>query len=136
MPRHITVEELKQKVGKTWLMLNYTIGKELLGRFAAAVGDVSSRWQTEVPPALLATVGLGQVSEQLVAMSCAVLHGGTEMEYFSKVNVGDTITVVVGVESVREHASNTFVQLKIEQYIQRDVLVVRCKQLIALRSIA
>ncbi|MCL2281153.1 MAG: MaoC family dehydratase N-terminal domain-containing protein [Dehalococcoidia bacterium] len=135
MMQHITIEELKQKAGQTWLVMDYPIERELLKRFTSAVGDTNPRWQDNVPPSLLFTIGLEQVSERLVPLSQAVLHGSTEIEYIAKVKVGDNITVVADVEDVRERPPFTFLGLKIEQHNQNGTLVVRCKQMIVLRSL-
>jgi len=135
MMQHITIEYLRQKVGQTWLAFDYTIERELLLRFAEVLGDCSSRWQTEVPPSLLCTIGLSQVSECLTSLPQAVLHGSTEIECFSQVSVGDSLKVVIEVDAVRERPPFTFIKLKIAQHNQNGVPVACCKQLIALRSV-
>ncbi|MCL2706938.1 MAG: MaoC family dehydratase N-terminal domain-containing protein [Dehalococcoidia bacterium] len=117
-------------------MIDYSIESSGLRRFASAVGDLDSRWRTMAPPALLLTLGLEQVSERLADLPQAVLHGSTEMECLDHVNVGDRVTVEVMVDAVREHQSLTCISLIIELRNQNSVLVMRCKQLVALRCVS
>ena len=130
------VEELKQKVGQHWLAFDFPVERELLSRFAEVLGDDNARWQAEAPPSLLCTIGLEQISKSLISLPQAVLHGSTEIECFSKVSVGDNLKVAIGVDAVRERPPFTFIKLKITHHNQNGVLVVCCKQTIALRSVA
>jgi hypothetical protein len=135
MKQRITIEELKQRIGQIWLTLNYPMECGLLRRFAEAVGDDNRRWQTEVPPSLLFTIGLEQVCERLLALPKTVLHESGEIECFAQAKLGDNIAVVIEVEDVRERLPFTFISLEMEQHNQNSMLVARCKQLVVLRSI-
>ncbi|MCL1885227.1 MAG: MaoC family dehydratase N-terminal domain-containing protein [Dehalococcoidia bacterium] len=134
MVQCFTIEKLKQKTGHVWLTRDYTAERERIKRFVEVVGGDTPLWQEEVPPSWLLAISLEQVCEQLAALPQAALHGSCAIELFAPVKVGDIVTVVVKVSSVRERQQATFVILEIEQHNQSGVMLARCKQVIVLRS--
>lgn len=137
MTQQLTIEDLKKQAGHSWLTLTYPIERGLVQHFVEAVGDENPCWRgkkPEAPPALLLTIGFERVISMLLSLPEAVLHGSTELECFESVKVGDVITVSARVSSVRERPPMTFINLELEQYNQKGVMVARCKQLAILRG--
>jgi hypothetical protein len=137
MTEQLSIELLHQNIGQTWLTLSYPIERGMVQRFVEAVGDDNLRWQgknPEAPPALLLTIGFERVVAMLLTLPEVVLHGSTEFECFKPVKVGDVITVIAKISSLRERPPITFINLELELYNQQGLLAARCKQLALLRS--
>lgn len=136
----LTIDDLKEKAGKPWLKLSYTIERDMVRKYLEAVGDCNPRWLregTEVPPTLLATLGFECAISALLGLSSAVLHGSTDLEIASPVKVGDTITVTAMIAAIRERqmsgANVAFVTLQKDYTNQRGEQVANCKQLAIIR---
>ena len=137
MTKPLTLEDLKQKVGQPWLKLEYLIESGMVSRFVAAIGDCNPRWQgkkAEAPPTLLATLGFECAISALLGLSAVVLHGSTDLELFSPVRVGDTITVTASIAALRERQSMAFITLQKDYTNQRGEKVAACKQLAIVRQ--
>lgn len=129
----IKIHELKDKSGYELPALVFEIDKTLISRFAAAVGDASSRWHTEAPPSLIPALGFDRVYELLASSDeVAVLHGATEVEFFQSVSLGDTVTMKAKIASARERVSAgktmVFVNVDAAYSNQLNQPVATCRQ--------
>ena len=129
----IPIHELKDKAGYELPALVFEIDKTLVGRFAAAVGDDSPRWHTEAPPSLIPALGFDRVYELLASSDeVAVLHGATEVEFFQRVSLGDTVTMKAKIASARERISagktTIFVNVEVAYSNQLNQPVAACRQ--------
>jgi hypothetical protein len=136
-----TLEDLKEKIGKAWLKLDYSIDGSMVRKYTEAVGDCNPRWQgrnAEVPPSLLATLGFECAISALLGLSAAVLHGSTELEALAPVRIGDIITVEASIAAIREREMSgvkmVFITLLKEYSNQRLEKVASCKQLAIVRQ--
>ncbi len=140
MTEPLTIEDLKAKVGKPWLRLEYPIESVMVRKYLEAIGDCNPHWlgkSAEMPPSMIATLGFECAISALLGLSSAVLHGSTELEVFLPVIVGDTITVEASIAALRERemAGNkmAFITLQKEYTNQRGEKVASCKQLAIVR---
>jgi len=137
----LTIDDLKQKIGKPWLKLEYPVESGMVRKYADAVGDCNTRWQgavAEMPPPMIATLGFECAISALLGLSSAVLHGSTDLEVFAPVKVGDTITVTAVIAAIRERQMSgtnmAFITLQKEYTNQRCEKVASCKQLAMVRQ--
>jgi acyl dehydratase len=129
----IPITELKGKAGYELPPLMFDIERGLVNKFAAAVGDLNSRWETEAPPSLIPALGFDQVYEILAsAETVAVLHGATDVEFIKPVNIGDTIVMKAVISSARERRTENgitvFVNFNISYINQEAAVVANCRQ--------
>jgi hypothetical protein len=136
----LTLDDLKQKVGKPWLSLKYDIERGMVARFTQAVGDVNPRWQgkeAQAPPALLATLGFETAISALLGLDAIVLHGSTDLELYGQVRVGDTINVDASISALRERQTAAglvaFITLQKDYTNQDGAHVAMCRQLAIVR---
>jgi len=142
-----SVEGLKDKIGVEWEAGVYEIEPGMIRRFAQAIGDPNPLWQDEeharkseyggiiAPPTFVVTIGLEQIGQVLASdPSVTVLHGGTELECYQPIMVGDTVTVTIKIADIRERqgkmGKTAFVTFDFTYKNQRQELVARCRQMI------
>ena len=113
---------------------------------ARAIGDPNPLWQDEEyaretryegiigPPLYLIDAGLVKFVDQLLEMECpleANINGGTEIEYYMPMKVGDTITTVAKLADVKEKAGKSgpllFLMVEVTYTNQRGELVATCR---------
>ena len=139
-------EELRNKIGVESEPEEYEIEKGMIQRFAQAIDDSNPLWQDEeharkssygaiiAPPTLMPIIGFEQSQHILASVSSeAVLHGGTELECYQPVRVGDTITVTNKPVDLRERQRGkmgkmVFMTLERTYKNQSQELVGKCRQ--------
>jgi hypothetical protein len=134
--RNLDIDELKSRLGTELWVVEFEIEKGMIRRFVQAVDDPSPRWQVEVPPTLVLTVGIDQIQQWQASAfpSATLLHGSTELECYQPVKVGDVIKASIAVADVRERpgkmGKTLFITLEISYTNQRHQPVARSRQLV------
>jgi acyl dehydratase len=116
-------------------------------RFAQAIGDPNPLWQDEeyaaktqyggiiAPPQFLIDAGLVKLVDRLVEMcpDKANINGGTELEFYRPMKVGDTITTVAKLSEVKQRTGKSgvmlFLTVEVTYTNQKGELVARCRNL-------
>ena len=142
------IDRLKSKIGVEWEPREYEIEREMIRRFARAVGDPNPLWQDEeharasqhggiiAPPTFILAIGFEQFVEDLMSLTPfgTVLMGGTELECYQPVRLGDVITVIFKISNLRERQGTmgkmAFMTFDSSYKNQRQELVARCRQMI------
>ena len=142
------IERLKSKVGVEWEPREYQIEREMIRRFARAVGDPNPLWQDEqyatashyggiiAPPAFILAIGFEQFVEDLMSLTPfnTVLMGSTELECYQPIRLGDVITVIFKISNLRERegamGKMAFMTFDSSYKNQRQEMVAKCRQMI------
>jgi acyl dehydratase len=132
------IDKLKSKVGVEWPPREYEIEREMIRRFARAVGDPNPLWQDGAiaPPTFILAIGFEQFVSGLISLVPfnAVLMGGTELECYQPIKRGDIITAVFKISSLREREGQmgrmAFMTFDSSYKNQRQELVAKCRQMI------
>jgi acyl dehydratase len=132
------IERLRSKVGVEWEPREYEIEREMIRRFARAVGDPNPRWQDGIiaPPTFILAIGFEQFVEDLSSLTPfnTVLMGGTELECYQPVTLGDVVTVVFKISNLREREGKmgkmAFMTFDSSYKNQRQELVAKCRQMV------
>ena len=131
------IEGLRSKVGVEWEPRVYEIEKGMIRQFVQAIGDPNPRWQNEecAPPTFIVSLGLEQIEQELaIVPSVTLLHGGTELECYQPVVVGDRLTVTAKIADIRERqgkmGKTAFVTFELTYKNQRQELIARCRQML------
>ncbi len=137
MKQSLTIENIKQSIGQPLFRQELAVESGMLHRYAEAVGVGNLHGQgdtTEVSATMLAMFGLGDITSALHEPCAVILHGSSDFESYLPVRVGDVITIVAAVTSIRERQSETgntvFLVLQMDYTNQRGEGVALCKQLI------
>jgi len=142
------IEGLRSKVGVEWEPRVYEIEKGMIRRFARAVDDPNPLWQDEeyarashyggiiAPPTFILAIGFEQFVEDVMALASfgTALMGGTELECYQPVRVGDVITAMFKISNVRERQGKmgkmAFMTFDSTYKNQRQELVAKCRQMV------
>ena len=82
----------------------YEIEKGMVRKFAQAIDDPNPLWQKVAPPTFPAALRLEELHDKLLTAKCPlsrVLNGGSELEYYQTINIGDVISVTGKLTSLR-----------------------------------
>jgi acyl dehydratase len=110
------VEDFKKLIGKEAEPEIWEVEKGHIKRFVQAIGDPNPLWQDMAyaektrykniigPPLYLMDEGLVTLVDRLVNMAPdkANINGGTEIEYYKPIELGDAITTVAKLSDVQE----------------------------------
>jgi acyl dehydratase len=132
------IDKLKAKLGVEWAPRSYPIESEMVRRFTRAVGDPNPRWQEGniTPPTFVLAIGFEQFTEELMSLAAfgTVLMGGTELECYHPIRLGDVITVVFKISSLRQRQGKmggmVFMTFDGTYKNQGKKLVARCRQMV------
>jgi len=132
------MERLRSKIGVEWEPKVCQIEREMVRRFARAVGDPNPLWQDGAiaPPTFILAIGFEQFVEDLTALAPfgTVLMGGTEIECYQPIRLGDVITASFKISSLRERQGKTgkmaFMTFDSSYKNQRQELVAKCRQMV------
>ena len=132
------IDRLKSKIGVEWEPREYEIEREMIRRFVRAVGDLNPRWQDGIiaPPTFILAIGFEQFVEDLMSLTPfgTVLMGGTELECYQPVRLGDVITVIFKISNLRERQGKmgkmAFMTFDSSYKNQRQELVAKCRQMV------
>ena len=121
-----------------WEPREYEIEREMIRRFARAVGDPNPLWQDGIiaPPTFILAIGFEQFVDDLMSLTPfnTVLMGGTELECYQPVRLGDVITVIFKISNLRERQGKmgkmAFMTFDSSYKNQRQELVARCRQMV------
>jgi acyl dehydratase len=137
--------EFKKLVGVESEPEVWEVEKGHIRRHAEAIGDPNPLWQDEgsarktryggiiAPPLHLIDTGLVKLVDRLVDMAPekANINGGTELDFYRPMKVGDTITTVAKLADVKEKAGKSggmiFLTVEVSYTNQRGELVTRCR---------
>ncbi|MCK4368376.1 MAG: MaoC family dehydratase N-terminal domain-containing protein [Dehalococcoidales bacterium] len=132
------IEKLKSKIGVEWQPREYEIGREMIRRFARAVGDPNPLWQDGAiaPPTFILAIGFEQFVDDLMSLAPfnTVLMGGTELECYQPIGLGDVITTIFKISNLRERQGKmgrmAFMTFDSSYKNQKQELVAKCRQMI------
>lgn len=132
------IEKLKSKIGVEWQPREYEIEREMIRRFARAVGDPNPLWQDGAiaPPTFILAIGFEHFVDDLMSLVPfnTVLMGGTELECYQPIKRGDIITAVFKISSLRERQGKmgrmAFMAFDSSYMNQKQELVAKCRQMI------
>jgi len=123
----------------------WEVEKGHIRRFAQAIGDPNPLWQDEecagktrhgeiiAPPFFLIDAGLVKFVDRLVDMCPhkANINGGTEIEFYGPMRVGDTISTVAKLSEVKERTGKSgmmiFLTVEVTYSNQKGELVAKCR---------
>jgi acyl dehydratase len=143
------LEDLKSRVGVDWEPRVFPVERDMIRRFVRAVGDDNPLWSDEkfaketgygaiiAPPTFVLAIGLEEFVEDVFGIVTfgTVLMGGTEIENFQPIKLGDVITATFKVGSLRERTgkmgSMVFMTFESTYKNQQDELVAKCRQMVA-----
>jgi acyl dehydratase len=131
-------DRLKGRIGVEWEPWEYQIEREMIRRFVRAVDDPNPLWQDGViaPPTFVLAIGFEQFVEGLMSLASfgTVLMGGTELECYQLIRLGDIITAVFKISSLREREGQmgrmAFMTFDSSYKNQRQELVAKCRQMV------
>jgi len=141
------IEELRRKIGKEWKLGVYEIERGMIRRFAQAIDDPNPLWQDEeyakkseygsiiAPPTFVSTIGFEQIQHMLAPTpAVTILHGGTKLECYQPIRLGDVITAITKITNIRElqgeAGKRAFIIFDTRFENQRQELVAECRQTI------
>jgi acyl dehydratase len=132
------IEKLKRQVGVEWPPQEYQIERGMIRRFVSAVGDPNPLWRDGLiaPPTFILAIGFEQFIEGLMSLVPfgTVLMGDTGLECYQPVKLGDIITVVFKIGSLRERKGQmglmVFMTFDSSYKNQKQELVARCRQMV------
>jgi len=139
-------EEFRKLVGIEAEPEIWEVEKGHIRRFAQAIGDPNPLYQDMEyahnsrygniigPPTFMIDNGLVKFVDSLLEIECplqANINGGTEIEYYRPMEVGDTITTVAKLSEVREKEGKTgkllFLIVEVNYTNQKGELVAKCR---------
>ena len=138
-------EEFVQLIGIEAEPEFWEVEKGHIRRFAQAIGDPNPLWQDEeyagktrygeiiAPPFFLIDAGLVKFVDRLVDMcpDKANINGGTEIDFYRPMKVGDTITTVAKLSEVKEKMGKSgpmmFLTVEVTYTNQKGELLARCR---------
>jgi acyl dehydratase len=134
----LDIDRLKNKLGVGWEPRSYPIEREMVRRFARAIGDPNPLWQDGViaPPTFVLAIGFEQFVDELMSLASfgTVLMGGTELECYHPIRLGDVITVVFKISGLRERQGKmgkmAFMTFDSTYRSQGQELVAKCRQMV------
>lgn len=121
-----------------WEPRSYQIEREMIRRFARAIGDPNPLWQDGViaPPTFVLAIGFEQFVDEVMSLASfgTVLMGGTELEFYYPIRLGDVITVIFKITSLRERQGKmgemAFMTFDSTYKSQGQELVAKCRQMV------
>jgi len=133
----LDIDVLKGKLGVEWEPRSYPVESEMVRRFARAVGDPNPHWQEgAVPPTFVLAIGFEQFVDDLMSLAAfgTVLMGGTELEFYQPIKLGDVITVVFKITNLRERQGKmgnmVFTTFDSSYKNQKQETVANCRQMV------
>lgn len=132
------IDRLKSQVGVEWPPQEYQIERGMIQRFVRAVGDTNPLWQDGAiaPPTFILAIGFEQFVDGLMSLAPfgTVLMGSTELECYQPVKLGDVITVVFKIGSLRQREGQmgrmVFMTFDSSYENQKQELVAKCRQMV------
>jgi acyl dehydratase len=144
----LDIDSLKGRIGVEWAPRSYPIEREMIGRFARAVGDPNPLWQDDgyaqssryggiiAPPTFVLAIGGERFVDDVMALASfsTLLMGGTELEFYHPIRPGDVITVIFKISSLRERQGQmgrmAFMTFDSSYKNQKQELVAKCRQML------
>jgi acyl dehydratase len=144
----LDIDRLRDKIGAEWEPRSYQIEREMIRRFARAIGDPNPLWQDEdyaksshyggiiAPPTFVLAIGFDQFVDEIMSLASfgTVLMGGAELEFYHPIRLGDVITVIFKISNVRERQGKmgkmAFMTFDSTYKSQSQELVAKCRQMV------
>jgi len=139
-------EELKSLLGVASEPEVWEVEKGHIIKFAQAIGDCNPLWNDEeyasksrygsmtAPPVFLIDEGLIKYVDVLMNVKCPLtrlLNGGTEIEYYVPLKLGDKITTVAKLIDMQEKVGGSgrmlLLTVEVTYTNQKGEMVARCK---------
>jgi acyl dehydratase len=107
-------KELRDLLGKETPLLVLEVEKGNIRRWAEAVGDFNPLWTDEgyarksrygniiAPPTFLIDRAIVPLGDKIIAMGNNFINGGTEIEYYKPIEIGDTLTTTAKLVDIKE----------------------------------
>lgn len=133
---------MKELQGYRFEPYTYTVELGKVKEFAQAIGDLNPAYFSgeALPPTFPTVVEMWggvdffKLMEELGLNLPKVLHGEQEYEYFSKVRIGDTLTVNTEVTKMSQKAGLKFITIESTFRNEREELVWKGKSTLIERS--
>jgi hypothetical protein len=132
----LDTDKLKSKLGVEWAPWSYPVEREMIRRFARAVGDPRGQDGNIAPPTFALAIGFEQFVDEVTSLVPfgTLLMGGTELECYHPIKADDVITVVFKISSLRERQGKmgrmAFMTFDSTYKNQKQELVARCRQMV------
>ncbi len=134
------IQKLRGLLGTETPPLLVKIDQENIRRWSDAVGDRNPLWidpeyaekarygHTIAPPTFIIDRAIVPLADKIIAISPNFLNGGTEIEYFKPIKVGDTLTTTAKLADIKEKVGNAgklFIMILEMTYKNQDGELVR-----------
>jgi len=110
----------------------YEIEKGMVRKFAEAIDDPNPLWRSIAPPTFPAALIPLELFHKMFAAKCPLaryLNGGSELEYYQTINVGDVISVTGKLTGLRKREGQAgkmlFMVVELTYENQRGEVVAR-----------
>ena len=110
----------------------YEIEKGMVRRFTEAIDDPNPWWQEMAPPTFPAALIPKELMHRVFTARCPlsrILNGGSELEYYQPIRIGDVISVTGKLASLRKREGKDgkvlFLVIEMTYENQRGELVAR-----------
>ena len=88
----------------------HEVEKGMVKKFTESIDDSNPLWQKIVPPTFLAVLKLEDLYQIVRTAECPltrILNGGSELEYYQPIAVGDVVSVTGKLVGMRERVGKT-----------------------------
>ncbi|MFC1980731.1 MaoC family dehydratase N-terminal domain-containing protein [Chloroflexota bacterium] len=88
----------------------HEVEKGMVKKFAEAIDDSNPLWQKIVPPTFFAVLKLEELYQKVRTAECPLsrlLNGGSDLEYYQPIAVGDVVSVTGKVTGMRERVGKS-----------------------------
>ena len=110
----------------------YEIERGMVRKFVEAIDDPNPAWEEVAPPTFPTVLRLDEFFNKLWTVKCPCSHrlnGGSELEYYQKIKVGDVISVIGKLIDIQERTGKIgkmlFMILEITYINQEREMVAR-----------
>jgi hypothetical protein len=97
------MDRIRARIGWESESVDHMVEAGQVRRFCQAIGDASPRWQEEVPPTFVVSLGFETPQmPELLAYGTGWLNGGDRFEYLEPIRVGDRISSSIRLVDAQE----------------------------------
>lgn len=100
----IITDDLKSLLNVEFGPEVYEIEKGLVKKFVQAIDDPNPLWQKTTPPTFPTALRLDELHKKVRGAECPLsrfLNGGSELEFYKAINIGDVISVTGKLTNLR-----------------------------------
>lgn len=128
----VITDELKNLLNVEFGPEVYEIEKGMVKKFAEAIDDPNPLWQKIAPPTFPTALILEELYQKVMMAKCPLsrrLNGGSELEYYQTIKIGDVISVTGKLSGLRERTGKIgkmlFLVVELTYQNQRGEVVVK-----------